>query len=417
VKIYWFIGVLLLTVGQSRAQTYTLQELKDMLLQHNGQLIAQKYQIAASDALIVQEKLWSNPTLSISEVNLWKNGTSETLPYLFGKYGQQQQVAVELEQLIETAGKRQKRVNLKSLEKKDALLEYEELLRQLQFELDEAYWNYRGVSRKEALLDTIVNLYQNLEQQYKRQSDLNNIPKSDYLRIQSALMNFEKDRVELYADKNNWLTKIKILTQQEAIENLQIEQGDVRLDLTQKIPLNIEDQLWDQNIGYQKQINERDKAQQQLRIEKAEKTPNLTFQLNYDRGGNIMRDFVGVGLSMDLPIWNRNKGNIKAAESRTKHAESEQQVLLHQLKGQLKDLKYQVQLYEATLLKSQQIASEERKAMIANYQKHLQKKQITLLEFIDFIEAYQETETGIVDMTLSYQLAFAQLQYLTGQKF
>lgn len=79
-----------------------------MLLQHNGQLIAQKYQIAASDALIVQEKLWSNPTLSISEVNLWKNGTSETLPYLFGKYGQQQQVAVELEQLIETAGKRQK---------------------------------------------------------------------------------------------------------------------------------------------------------------------------------------------------------------------------------------------------------------------------------------------------------------------
>lgn len=50
-------------------------------------------------------------------------------------------------------------------------------------------------------------------------------------------MNFEKDRVELYADKNNWLTKIKILTQQEAIENLQIEQADVRLDLTQKFPL------------------------------------------------------------------------------------------------------------------------------------------------------------------------------------
>ncbi|MNL70203.1 hypothetical protein D3C87_1951660 [compost metagenome] len=55
--------------------------------------------------------------------------------------------------------------------------------------------------------------------------------------------------------------------------------------------------------------------------------------------------------------------------------------------------------------------------MIANYQKHLQKKQITLLEFIDFIEAYQETETGIVDMTLAYQMAHAQLQYLTGQKF
>jgi len=120
---------------------------------------------------------------------------------------------------------------------------------------------------------------------------------------------------------------------------------------------------------------------------------------------------------MDLPIWNRNKGNIKAAESMAKHAESQQNVLLSQLKGQLKDLQYQVALYEVTLLKSKNIASEERKAMIANYQKHLQKKQITLLEFIDFIEAYQETETGIVDMTLAYQMAHAQLQYLTGQKF
>ncbi|MEJ5143976.1 TolC family protein [Sphingobacterium sp. MYb388] len=416
-KIYWFIGVFLLTVGQSRAQTYSLQALKDMLLQNNGQLIAQKYQIAASDALVVQEKLWSNPTLSISEVNLWKNGTSETLPYLFGKYGQQQQVAVELEQLIETAGKRKKRISLKSLERKDALLDYEELLRELQFELDEAYWSYMAVSRKESLVDSIVNLYQNLENQYKRQSDLNNIPKSDYLRIQAALINFEKDRVELYADKNNWLTKIKVLTQNETIENLQIEQSEVPLNLSQKIPLDIEHQLLDQNIGYQKQINERDKAKQQLLIEKAERTPNLTFQLSYDRGGNIMRDFVGAGVSMDLPIWNRNKGNIKATESMAKHAESQQNVLLSQLKGQLKDLQYQVALYEVTLLKSKNIASEERKAMIANYQKHLQKKQITLLEFIDFIEAYQETETGIVDMTLAYQMAHAQLQYLTGQKF
>lgn len=186
-KIYWFIGAFLLTVGQSQAQTYSRQALKDMLLQNNGQLIAQKYQIEAADALIVQEKLWSNPTLSISEVNLWKNGTTETLPYLFGKYGQHQQIGLELEQVIETAGKRKKRVNLKSLEKKDALLDYEELLRELQFELDEAYWSYVAVSRKEVLVDSIVNLYQSLESQYKRQSDLNNIPKSDHLRIQSAL--------------------------------------------------------------------------------------------------------------------------------------------------------------------------------------------------------------------------------------
>lgn len=415
-KIYWFISAFILTVSQSQAQTFTLQAMQDMLLQNNGQLIAQKYQIAASDALIVQEKLWSNPTLSISEVNLWKNGTAETLPYLIGQYGQQQQIAFELEQLIETAGKRKKRVNLKTLEKKDELLDYEELLRELQFELDEAYWSFVATARKESLIDSIVHLYQNLETQYKRQSDLNNIPKSEYLRIQSALINFEKDQVALYAEKNTWLNKIQVLTQNETINASAIAQPAVQLNLSHSIPLDIESNLLNQNIGYQKQINDRDKAKQQLLIEKAEKVPNLTFQLNYDRGGNIMRDFVGVGVSMDLPVLNRNKGNIKAAEHIVKQAEVQQQVFISQLKSQIKDLQYQVQLYEATLQKSQQIDSEERKSMIANYQKHLQKKQITLLEFIDFTEAYQETETGVIDMTLHYQLTHAQLQYLTGQK-
>ena len=101
-------------VLQTQAQNFNLQEIETHFLQNNLSLIAKKYQISESEALLIQEKLLPNPSLAISEVNFWKNGSSEQMPYLFGKYGQTQQISLELEQLIETAGKRKKRVAIKA---------------------------------------------------------------------------------------------------------------------------------------------------------------------------------------------------------------------------------------------------------------------------------------------------------------
>ena len=91
-----------------KAQSYTVADLEQQFLEKNYVLIAGKYNIAKADAEIVQEKLWPNPTLSISEVNLWKTYQIEEQPFLFGNYGNNQQISIELEQLVETAGKRKK---------------------------------------------------------------------------------------------------------------------------------------------------------------------------------------------------------------------------------------------------------------------------------------------------------------------
>src|SRR5690606_15435537 len=48
--------------------------------------------------------------------------------------------------------------------------------------------------------------------------------------------------------------------------------------------------------------------------ERAQRVPDLTFQANYDRGGNFMYNFVGFGLSLDLPFFNRNQGRIRKAQ-------------------------------------------------------------------------------------------------------
>jgi len=70
-------------------------------------LIAEKMNISIADAEIMQAKMWENPTLSVSDVNFWTtNKQREALREADANHNTQ--FAVELSQLITTAGKRRK---------------------------------------------------------------------------------------------------------------------------------------------------------------------------------------------------------------------------------------------------------------------------------------------------------------------
>jgi len=418
VKKFCFLSALLCSFSLAYTQEFNLEELRQAVVQNNGQLLAQKFEIGAARAQVIQAKLIPNPSLSVSELNLWKNGTTESFPYIAGKFGQHQQISVELEQTIELAGKRRKRVILNELIVKETELDYEELLRSLQLELDEAYWNFFTAQTKEVLVDSLTILYGDLHNSYKRQVDLENISLSDYLRIQSTFLNLQKEHTELIADRNNWLAKIRMLTHINDLEIAQVKEPLIQEKLSMKVPPDLDSLILNQNIGLQWQINETKKQTQNWVIEKAEKTPDLSLSMNYDRGGNIMQDFVGLGLRMDLPLFNKNKGNIESAKLSTEKSIAQENVLKNQLRNQLITLWDQLKLYENTLNKfDNNKLSDDHRMLLRNYQKNLLTKQITVLEFTDFIEAYQESQMGQMELRLAYQLAYAQLEYLSGENF
>lgn len=412
-----FSVAIVCTVVEIQAQTITLADLETQFIQNNTQLLASKYNIDKAQAEIIQEKLLPNPTLSISEVNLWKTYNVETQPYLFGKYGQNQQIAVELEQLIETAGKRKKRVALKQLEQQSATFDYEETLRELRKDLRLAFHQLNRIQQEEQQLKEIVDLYSQMSEQYHRQAQLRNIATADFYRVQTELIALQKEQIELENERFEALNTLRTLTHNPVLEIEHISFPNNQLHLSKKLPLNLIEIAQQQNIGLKRQENEQAKAQQLLAIEKAQKTPDVRFQINYDRGGNIMNDFVGVGVSFDLPIFNRNKGNIKAAEIGIQQQQLNKQSLennltqsIHQLQNQLVRMEKMIENWPNAQLENQ-------KQMLENYKKHLQNKQVTLLEFIDFTQAYREANQAYLLLQQTYQNTFEELQYIVGQDF
>lgn len=399
-----------------QAQEITLENLEAAFLQKNYQLIANKFNVDKIDAEIVQEKLWDNPTLSISEVNLWKTYSVEEQPYLFGKYGKNQQISVDIDQLIETAGKRKKRVAIKELEKNSALFDYEELMRELKKELRQTYFALAKINEQKNALDNSIELFTQLTTQYKKQADLKNVPKADFYRLQTELIAVQKDRIELEKEEIEELTKLRVLTQ-----NPNLELADIDFSLfkthSKTIPLNIKELAQNQNIGLKRQVNEINLAEKQLVLEKAQRVPDLTFQLGYDRGGNIMKDFVGLGVSVDLPIFNTNKGNIKSAQISVEQQKINQDGIVYQLNSEIDGLQNQLNQLDKTLVQWKDLNNEEQLKMIENYKKHLLSKQVTLLEFIDFTQAYRESQQAYLELLETYQNTFEELNYIVGQDF
>ncbi|MGV0977609.1 TolC family protein [Empedobacter falsenii] len=412
-KIYYTAIPIVLAI-QTQAQNITLDNLEAAFLQKNYALIANKFNVDRIDAEIIQEKLWQNPTLSISEVNLWKTYNVEEQPYLFGKYGKNQQISVELEQLIETAGKRKKRVAIKELEKNSALFEYEELLRELKKELRQTYFSLARIQSEKKELQNSVDLFEQMMTQYQRQADLKNVPKADFYRLQTELIGLQKDQIELENQEIEYINKLRLLTQNSDLNVNEIDFSRFNSH-SKSIPFNAKQLAKEQNIALKKQENEINLAEKQLILEKAQRTPDLAFQVNYDRGGNIMRDFVGVGVSIDLPIFNTNKGNIKASEIVLNQQQITKNALHSELDISIDRLQNQISQLDKALIQWKKLNNQEQLTMIDNYKKHLQNKQITLLEFIDFTQAYRESQKAYLDLLENYQNTFEELNYIVGQ--
>ena len=415
-KTSYLSAITVCMVSTLQAQSYTIQDLEAQFLQKNYLLIANKLNIDKADAEIVQEKLWNNPTLSISEVNLWKTYQIEEQPYLFGKYGKNQQVSVELEQLIETAGKRKKRVAIKQLEKNNALFDYEELLRELKKELRQSFYTLSRINQEENQLQNMLNLFTQMSNQYERQSKLQNVSKADFYRIQTELLGLQKESVLLENEKIDGLNKLRLLTQNSEL-NIDQLQFETSIKSQNQLPFDLKNSAKNQNIGLKKQENELNLAKNQLILEKAQRTPDLTFQLNYDRGGNIMRDFVGVGVSVDLPIFNTNKGNIKAAKISIEQQLANQNAYQLELDQSIDRLQNQLKKIEETLNFWSSEKEQEQNLMIENYKKHLQNKHITLMEFIDFTQAYREAQQAYLELQETYKHTYEELQYIVGKDF
>ena len=418
-----FIG-LILTIFTSKAFSqdfqvlrYTPAQIEALFLEQNLQLIAENMNIDLADADIVQAKLWDNPELSIGSVNFWSS-PKQREEIGMGTFPKNTQFSIELSQLIQTANKRKKLVNREKTAKEIAIQEFEDVLRGLKIELRKLILETEYLqSYKEVLLGQQNSLEQ-LISAYKKQTEQRNIAKTELLRLQSGLLELESEMNEIQIALNEQQKNLKSLLSLPSFYIIEIAENSSDIINPNNISLiSLLEKAAETRPDIKRQQLQTQFYEKSLLYEKSQRVPDITLSANYDRYGGVWKDFVGLGVSFSLPFLNRNQGNIKAAKISIEQSRSldqhQQNIAQHEVAEAFDNYTHAYNFYRKIIGNELLTELDE---ILDVYTKNLLNKNISMLEYIDFMEAYKSNKQTVISSRRNMYSSFEELQYMVGSE-
>jgi cobalt-zinc-cadmium efflux system outer membrane protein len=411
--LFLFIVFFCCNTIRANAQTDTLkinfQDAEKQFLENNLGLLAQKYNIEASKALIQQAKLWDNPVLSTDQ-NIWDGGSKK----FFYHGNNSGQVFVQLSQVFATAGKRGKQVKVAEDDAKVQEAAFADLMRNLRYNLQLDFSQLATLNAQAKVYQNEISSAQNLVAAIQKSFDAGNTSMKDLIRLKALLFGLQNDMVENNRQVNDLQTELKTLLQTKETAFVYPVISDKPVETaTLDIPSLIE-QAKTNRPDYLSNQYQLSSATHNLAYQKALAVPDVTIGAAYDQNSSYARNYYGLQIGLPLPFFNRNQGNIKSA----KYNIQSQEATVKQNELQLKnDVVAAVNQYKLNqqLFSTQQLEFNEQYDNLFNSMlKSFQQRQISLIEFVDFFDTYKDTKLKILQQQYNLQKAIADLNFATG---
>ncbi len=394
------------------------EEAETLFLQNNLLLISEKLNIESQQAEVIQARLWPNPEFSISEVNLWRTREVEESPPFFGNFGRNQQVAFELNQLIQTAGKRKKLISLEEVDVLKAEQYFEDLLRNLKFELRNQLTELQFIQQSIKVHQNLIENISKLTNGYRNQLNNGNISKAEYIRLKAQELEINKEILELDLQSAEIQKELRLLLRANPTVAIEITDDGFVKDTKPYQSVFIEQmaELAKENRpDYKLSLLEEDYSNKLLDYEKAQRVPDLTFGVNYDRKGNTMLDFVGFGVSFDLPLFNRNRGGIKKAQISIENAKAQKEQIMLNVENEI-FLSYRSLQQAINFLNRIEADYEaDLDLLLENYVTNFASRNVSMLEYFDFIDAYLNNKKIILEAQKNVNQKAEELNYSLGK--
>ncbi len=416
-----FIIALLISFGSFAQDTIRLSrsESEAIFLKENLLLIAERMKVPEADALVQQAKLWPNPNLTVDQINLWatkgQTGGQEVSPPFFGNFGRNQQIGMELEQLIETARKRKKEVAVEQVGVEKAQVEFQGLLRELKQELRSKMTGLQTLELKKTIFETQLASVRKLNQAYQNQVKQGNVPKNEVARLKALEFEISKELREIAEESFELQAVMRQLLKLNSYDVIQISDA-LEFDLT-KYKLLSPNQLLTEADRPDLKLTQLEETyySKVFDLERARRVPDVTLHAQYDRNGNTMLNFFGIGASIDLPLFNRNQGNINHAKINIDKA----RVLAeHQSLNVNTEIVQAYQSFRNAIEFYDSIDADYEKSLdelLAVYTQSFMNRNISMLEYLDFVDTYQDTKEIIIDARKGLREGIEKLNYAVGK--
>ncbi|MDQ6902156.1 MAG: TolC family protein [Bacteroidota bacterium] len=386
----------------------TLQQAEDSFLRKNLSLVAQKYSIDSAKATVITARLWDNPEFDLS------NAFYNTATHNFFDPEEN----IQISQLIRLAGKRNKAINLAKSGIEIAQFQFYDLLRTLRYVLRNDFYNIYFLEQSSKLYDLEISSLQKLVPAFEEQVRKGYLAPIDAIRIKSQLYTLQAEYDGLQTNIDNIQSELKLLLRSPA-ESYLIPVADTSIISGQFISSLNYQELLDSAIANRPDLKVLSASiiynGNNLTLQKAFAKPDITVGASYDRLGSYVNNFNAIGIGIPLPFFNRNQGNIKNAK-----IQLEQSKVVYE--SGIDKVKNDVSTNYVTALRSEKLLASfdpnfdaDNRRLINEVTINFQKKNITMLEFLDFYNSYKQNVLQLNQLRYNKMSALEQLNFSTGK--
>lgn len=286
---------------------------------------AETGRVATAGALVQQAGVRPNPRLFIQSEN-WNFPGNPPQP-IASTFTDQFFYA---SQVLETAGKRQRRIDLAQENVRVTQSDREILSRQIALRVKLAYWSALGAERVvELLLENKTNLQQTVEY-HENQFREGAIAEADVIRVR-----LEEDRAAVAVEnarREADLARVALWREMGRETFADAQLGEMLESIPAPPPLNIDAALANRpEVHHAQQAIEQARAG--LSLQQAVARPDVEVLSGYKRTAGY-NTFMW-GAQVNLPFFNKNQGNIAAATSDIAVAEANLKAIQARIRGEV----------------------------------------------------------------------------------
>jgi len=406
-------GLLLLLSLSLHAQDtlrLTIRQADSIFLQNNLQLLAEKYQIDIAKSQEIQDKLWANPTLGV-EVSAYNPSRG------FMDVGRQGQKAITIQQLITRAGKRNKRLALDVESTRKSEFQFYDLIRTLKFELREIFFESYFLNQTIALYDTQIATLNTTVSAFDKEYERKNISLKEVVRLKALLFQLTNDRADILFELAENQRDLKTLLNSEVPIKSVVDSSDINRYQLRNYNLSLlRDRALQSRSDLKVVQSESKQSELNYTLQKALAVPDIQIGGVYDQASNYVNNYFGLNVTVDLPFFNRNQGNIKAAKSNVSYFKTAEMAKQSSINNEVDAALQKVFVAEKAYKSVENHFTDQFELLSKGFYDNFQKRNITLLEFIDFIETYNESIKEFNRLQADRIKVYEELNYVVGEE-
>ncbi|OOG75186.1 TolC family protein [Algoriphagus sp. A40] len=394
--------------GDKKVLELTYTEAVGILLDQSLPLLSSHYEVEASEGDLLQARAWNNPHFNWNQ-DLYSAERNEY-------FNQRNQRLIQLDIMFSVSGKHTRAVKLAKIGVEQNQLLYENTKRSLVFELGLKFHQLMMLQKRNELYNVVFSQFKTLIDAYEIQFKVGAIPGSELIRLKSELLTLQNSIVSNQNETEKEMAEIRALMNLRP--EVYIKTKETVVALPDSSILNYGDLIShaeENRPDYLARLKEISYQEMNLKLQSAKAIPDVMLGYQpHDKGSNYVRPYSGLVFEMDVPIFNRNQGNIASSKANVSRVKVEAEQALVSLQNEIFSSvnKY---FHSRTALDNYNLEFlKELEELNNSALKNYNNKNINILQYLDMQRTYINTMSEYLGLQSEILQRVIDIEFTTG---